>query len=80
MKKCGLENQEFSKTGMFTFETSPSQVRANSTPVGCSFIQRSVGLTGVYIIIIFGKKTKKVCLQDTNDAPVQRLSQDIAHP
>ena len=40
-----------------------------------------VGLTGVYIIISFGKKTtRKVCLQDTNDAPVQRLSQDIAQP
>ena len=47
----------------FTFQTSPSQVRANSTPVGSSFIQRSVGLTRVYIIIIFGEKTRKVCLQ-----------------
>ena len=49
-------------TGRFTFEPSPSQVRANSTPVGSSFIQRSVGLTGVYIIIIFEKKLEKcVC-------------------
>ena len=67
------ENQEFSKIGRFTFETSHSQVRANSTPVGSSFIQRSVGLTGVYIIIIFEKKTRKVRLQDTNDAPLQHL-------
>ena len=37
----------------------PSQVRVNSTPEGSGFIQRIVGLTGVYIIITFGKKNKK---------------------
>ena len=78
--KRDLENPEFSTTGRFTFDTSPSQVRAISTLVGSSVIQRSVGLTGVYIIIIFGKKNRKVCLQDTNNTPVQLLLQDIAHP
>ena len=45
---------------MFTFETSLSQVRENSTPVGARFIQRSVGFIGVYIILIIFEKTRNV--------------------
>ena len=44
----------------------PTNHRANSSPVGARFIQRSVGFIGVYIIlIIFEKKKLENCVCKT---------------